>query len=190
MIWRTKTSDLHLVFSHVRWMDQFLLFIDYPGISNPLNQSFHLTMASSMMVSSAATMARSSPAQTSMVAPFTGLKSSAAFPISRKTSVNFSTLPSNGGRIQCMEVWPPEGLKKFETFSYLPPFTDEQLIKEVDYLIRNGWVPCIEFAKVSTKCILRPTYIYIVIVIELLSDLDSENVCMNITGGIYLPWAR
>ncbi|KMZ72699.1 Ribulose bisphosphate carboxylase small chain, chloroplastic [Zostera marina] len=104
-------------------------------------------MASSMMVSSAATMARSSPAQTSMVAPFTGLKSSAAFPISRKTSVNFSTLPSNGGRVQCMEVWPPEGLKKFETFSYLPPFTDEQLIKEVDYLIRNGWVPCIEFAK-------------------------------------------
>lgn len=106
-------------------------------------------MASSMIVSSAPTMTRSSPAQTNMVAPFTGLKSSAAFPISRKMNADLSALPSNGGRVSCMKVWPPEGLKKFETFSYLPTFTDEELIKEVDYLIRNGWVPCIEFAKVA-----------------------------------------
>ncbi|CAI0451353.1 unnamed protein product, partial [Linum tenue] len=42
-------------------------------------------------------------------------------------------------------VWPPLGLKKYETLSYLPPLTEEQLGKEVDYLLRSGWVPCLEF---------------------------------------------
>ena len=45
----------------------------------------------------------------------------------------------------CVQVWPPLGLKKFETLSYLPPLTIEQLSKEVDYLIRSGWIPCLEF---------------------------------------------
>ncbi|KAM7487635.1 hypothetical protein LguiB_025119 [Lonicera macranthoides] len=39
-------------------------------------------------------------------------------------------------------------MKKFETLetlSYLPPLTLEQLGKEIDYLIRMGWVPCIKF---------------------------------------------
>ncbi|MCU6128199.1 ribulose-1,5-bisphosphate carboxylase small subunit [Clostridioides difficile] len=102
-------------------------------------------MASSMMVSSAA-VARASPAQTNMVAPFNGLRSSAAFPVTRKNA-DMSALPSNGGKVRCMQVWPPEGLKKFETLSYLPPLSTEALSKEVDYLIRNGWVPCIEFSK-------------------------------------------
>ncbi|KAH7846379.1 hypothetical protein Vadar_013296 [Vaccinium darrowii] len=77
---------------------------------------------------------------------------------------------SNAGRIKCMKlvllatkqvllfsswqnkfkkvahmVWPPIGNIKFETLSYLPPLTKEQLSKEVDYLIRKGWVPCLEF---------------------------------------------
>jgi ribulose bisphosphate carboxylase small subunit len=42
-------------------------------------------------------------------------------------------------------VWPPVGKKKFETLSYLPPLTEEQLAKEVEYLIRKGWIPCLEF---------------------------------------------
>ncbi|GMN38564.1 hypothetical protein TIFTF001_007791 [Ficus carica] len=103
-------------------------------------------MASSI-VSSAATVAsvkRTAPVQASMVAPFTGLKSSAAFPINQKTN-DITTLASNGGRVQCFQVWPPRGLKKFETLSYLPDLTDEQLLKEIDYLLRKGWVPCLEF---------------------------------------------
>ncbi|KAF5750136.1 putative Ribulose bisphosphate carboxylase small chain chloroplast precursor [Tripterygium wilfordii] len=80
-----------------------------------------------------------------MVAPFTGLKSSAAFPVTRKPNNDFSSLASNGGRLQCMKVWPTVGLKKFETLSYLPPLTDEALGKEIDYLLRMGWIPCLEF---------------------------------------------
>nr|AFO67218.1 putative ribulose-1,5-bisphosphate carboxylase/oxygenase small subunit [Aralia elata] len=102
-------------------------------------------MASSVISSaSVAAVSRAAPAQASMVAPFTGLKSTAAFPVTRKVN-DITSLPSNGGRVQCMKVWPPLGLKKFETLSYLPPLTNEELAKEVDYLLRSGWVPCLEF---------------------------------------------
>jgi len=79
-----------------------------------------------------------------MVAPFQGLKSAAAFPVTRK-NVDITSFASNGGKVQCFNVWPPEGLKKFETLSYLPPLDESQLAKEVDYLLRSGWVPCLEF---------------------------------------------
>jgi ribulose-bisphosphate carboxylase small chain len=44
-----------------------------------------------------------------------------------------------------MQVWPPIGKKKFETLSYLPDLSDVELAKEVDYLLRNKWIPCVEF---------------------------------------------
>ncbi|KAJ0744711.1 putative ribulose-bisphosphate carboxylase [Helianthus annuus] len=59
-------------------------------------------------------------------------------PWSRKTV-------SNGSRIHCMKVWNPINNKKFETLSYLPPLTDESIAKEIDYMIKKGWVPCLEF---------------------------------------------
>ena len=33
----------------------------------------------------------------------------------------------------------------FETFSYLPPLSDAELLKQVQYLISNKYNPCIEF---------------------------------------------
>lgn len=62
-------------------------------------------MASSILSSAAvASVNSASPAQASMVAPFTGLKSSAGFPITRKNNVDITTLASNGGKVQCMKV--------------------------------------------------------------------------------------
>src|SRR5574338_632533 len=102
-------------------------------------------MASSTVTSAdVASVNRASPAQASMVAPFTGLKSGSAFPITRKNN-DITTLASNGGKVQCMKVWPPLGLKTFETLSYLPDLPQSQLAKEVEYLLRKGWVPCLEF---------------------------------------------
>ncbi|KAF7129539.1 hypothetical protein RHSIM_Rhsim10G0066900 [Rhododendron simsii] len=99
-------------------------------------------MAVSMM--SSATAARTAaPIQASgLMSSFTG-KSMSSFPMTGKANV--SKRSGNAGRIKCMKVWPPMGLVKFETLSYLPPLTREQLSKEVDYLIKNGWVPCLEF---------------------------------------------
>ncbi|KAL1815388.1 hypothetical protein ACET3Z_017962 [Daucus carota] len=98
-------------------------------------------MASSM-ISCAVSLA--TPTQANMVAPFTGLKSNAAFPVTKQANT-ITSLPSNGGRVQCMKVWPPINRKKFETLSYLPPLSPESLAKEIDYLLRMGWVPCLEF---------------------------------------------
>ncbi|KAG7015489.1 Ribulose bisphosphate carboxylase small chain 1, chloroplastic [Cucurbita argyrosperma subsp. argyrosperma] len=58
------------------------------------------------IVSSAAAVAsvnRASPAQASMVAPYTGLKSTAGFPVTRKNN-DITTLASNGSRVRCMKL--------------------------------------------------------------------------------------
>ena len=56
-------------------------------------------MASSMMSSPAVTTVNRS----SMVAPFTGLKSMAGFPV-RKTNYDINSIASNSERVQCMQV--------------------------------------------------------------------------------------
>ncbi|KAK7295793.1 hypothetical protein RJT34_18705 [Clitoria ternatea] len=119
----------------------------YAGMSSfsQSNEKGKREMASSMISSPAVTTVNcASPSQGSMVAPFTGLKSMAGFP-GRKASNDITSITSNGGRVQCMQVWPPIGKKKFETLSYLPQLNREQLSKEVDYLLRKGWIPCLEF---------------------------------------------
>ena len=37
----------------------------------------------------------------------------------------------------------------FETFSFLPPLDDDAIAKQVEYIIRNGWTPCLEFAEAA-----------------------------------------
>ncbi|KAI5684281.1 hypothetical protein M9H77_05509 [Catharanthus roseus] len=89
-------------------------------------------MASSMISSAAVATTRSSPTQANMVASFTGLKSATAFPVTKK-SADITSLASNGGRIQCMQAG--TDLVK----------APEQLAKEIDYLLRSRWIPCLEF---------------------------------------------
>jgi ribulose-bisphosphate carboxylase small chain len=53
---------------------------------------------------------------------------------------------SNAAVTKQMLVWEPENNKYFETLSFLPPLTDDQISKQVDYIVNNGWTPCLEFA--------------------------------------------
>lgn len=46
------------------------------------------------------------------------------------------------------QTWNPINNKKFETLSYLPPLSDESIAKEIDYMLRKGWIPCLEFDEV------------------------------------------
>ncbi|KAI5432411.1 Ribulose bisphosphate carboxylase small chain 3A [Lathyrus oleraceus] len=101
-------------------------------------------MASMISSSAVTTVSRASRVQSAAVAPFGGLKSMTGFPV-KKVNTDITSITSNGGRVKCMQVWPPIGKKKFETLSYLPPLTRDQLLKEVEYLLRKGWVPCLEF---------------------------------------------
>ncbi|KAK6132056.1 hypothetical protein DH2020_034203 [Rehmannia glutinosa] len=68
-----------------------------------------------------------------------------AFPITRKNENDITSIASNGGRVQCMKVWPTVGLKKYEALSYLPTLSQESLAKEIEYLLREKWIPCFEF---------------------------------------------
>jgi len=45
-----------------------------------------------------------------------------------------------------MMIWQPINNKMFETFSYLPPLSDDEIAEQVDYIVDNGWTPCLEFS--------------------------------------------
>lgn len=34
-----------------------------------------------------------------------------------------------------------------ETFSYLPPFSDKEVQAQIDYIIKNNWIPGIEYTE-------------------------------------------
>ncbi|XP_024403868.1 ribulose bisphosphate carboxylase small subunit, chloroplastic [Physcomitrium patens] len=101
--------------------------------------------ASSAVAPAAAFVAASSSgvstSEATSVKAFSGLKSTTLF------SGNARKLSSvqNGSRVQCMQVWNPIGMTKFETFSYLPPLSDDAIAKQVEYMIQQKLIPCLEF---------------------------------------------
>jgi ribulose-bisphosphate carboxylase small chain len=46
-----------------------------------------------------------------------------------------------------MKTLPKE--RRYETFSYLPPLTDAQIARQIQYTIDQGFHPCIEFNETS-----------------------------------------
>lgn len=50
-----------------------------------------------------------------------------------------------------VQTWNPIDNKKFETLSYLPPLCDDSIAKEIDYMMKKGWVPCLEFDVVRLR---------------------------------------
>ncbi|XP_074359708.1 ribulose bisphosphate carboxylase small subunit, chloroplastic-like [Apium graveolens] len=51
----------------------------------------------------------------------------------------------NGSKTHCLKTWNPIDNNKFETLSYLPPLTDDSIAREIDYMMKKGWIPCLEF---------------------------------------------
>lgn len=81
---------------------------------------------------------------------YLGLKSDRSKLFTAKDSVAWTRKTvSNGSRTHCMKTWNPIENKKFETLSYLPPLSDESIAKEVDYMLKKGWIPCLEFDAVG-----------------------------------------
>ncbi|CAI9787458.1 unnamed protein product [Fraxinus pennsylvanica] len=79
-----------------------------------------------------------------------GLISNCSKIFPQKDSVSWSKKTvSNGSKTHCMKTWNPINNKKFETLSYLPPLSDESIAKEIDYMIKKGWIPCLEFDEVG-----------------------------------------
>lgn len=42
-----------------------------------------------------------------------------------------------------MKTLPKE--RRYETFSYLPPLSDAQIARQIQYTIDQGYIPCVEF---------------------------------------------
>uniref|UniRef100_A0A0D6R8I3 Ribulose bisphosphate carboxylase small subunit, chloroplastic n=1 Tax=Araucaria cunninghamii TaxID=56994 RepID=A0A0D6R8I3_ARACU len=53
---------------------------------------------------------------------------------------------SNAKSSKQMLVWEPTNNKFFETLSYLPPLSTDQIARQIDYIVSNGWTPCLEFS--------------------------------------------
>ena len=46
-----------------------------------------------------------------------------------------------------MQTLPKE--RRYETLSYLPPLTDSQIAKQVQYILDQGFIPAVEFSESS-----------------------------------------
>uniref|UniRef100_A0A7I3Z3V7 Ribulose-bisphosphate carboxylase n=1 Tax=Physcomitrium patens TaxID=3218 RepID=A0A7I3Z3V7_PHYPA len=73
----------------------------------------------------------SSTSRSTSTKAFAGLKSATLCASKAQTLSSVQ----NGSRVQCMQVWNPIGQTKFETFSYLPPLSDDAIAKQVEYMI-------------------------------------------------------
>ena len=47
---------------------------------------------------------------------------------------------------QSMQAYSPFNGKKYETLSYLPQLSNDDIRKQIEYMVRNGWTPCLEFS--------------------------------------------
>lgn len=63
-----------------------------------------------------------------------------------RASLSRNVTCSAVGSVEEKMTWNPINNKYFETFSYLQPLTDTQIKSQIDYLLRNNYIPCIEFA--------------------------------------------
>merc|ERR1712146_794286 len=44
------------------------------------------------------------------------------------------------------QAYSPYNGKKYETLSYLPQLSDGDIRRQIDYMIKNKWTPCLEIA--------------------------------------------
>ncbi|MEQ9236261.1 ribulose bisphosphate carboxylase small subunit [Coleofasciculus sp. E2-BRE-01] len=46
-----------------------------------------------------------------------------------------------------MQTLPKE--RRYETLSYLPPLSDQQIVRQIEYILDQGYIPAIEFSETS-----------------------------------------
>jgi len=48
--------------------------------------------------------------------------------------------------VRSMQAYSPYNGKKYETLSYLPTMSNDEIMKQISYMIRNNWTPGLEFS--------------------------------------------
>merc|ERR1712023_136253 len=54
-----------------------------------------------------------------------------------------------------MQAYSPYNGKKYETLSYLPQLSNDDIRKQIDYMIRNSWTPSLEFSDDGDVYLIR-----------------------------------
>merc|ERR1712023_419265 len=67
------------------------------------------------------------------------LKMAALARSSAKASVAAVAVKATNGSAAAMQVWKPK--KQYENLSFLPELTDDEIMKQIDYMISNGMTP-------------------------------------------------
>jgi ribulose-bisphosphate carboxylase small chain len=68
--------------------------------------------------------------------------------------------------------------RRFETFSYLPPLSDEQIRQQVSYIVAKGWQPVIEHSEPDHA---TRTYWYLW-KLPLFGETDVERILAEIVA--------
>jgi len=82
---------------------------------------------------------------------------------------------------------PLSARRQFETFSYLPPLTADQISRQVDYIVENGWTPCLEFAEERQAYVSSESTVRFGAVSAVSSVVEEGNVCgggKNVWGTV------
>ncbi len=82
-----------------------------------------------------------------------------------------------------MQTLPKE--RRYETLSYLPPLSDAQIAKQIQYILNQGYIPAIEFNEIS-----EPTEFYWTLWKLPLFGAKStqKDAVLNSTAAISVLW--
>merc|ERR1712217_611449 len=67
-------------------------------------------------------------------------------PLAKMRSPTVAHAEANVHSIANIQAYSPFNNKKFETLSYLPQLSNDEIKKQIDFIIKNHWTPCLEMS--------------------------------------------
>lgn len=93
----------------------------------------------------ASNMAAMQPAQGQFLKPERALPPTVAH-AARLTPSMKGVPEANLQALAQIQAYSPFNAKKYETLSYLPQLTNDEIKKQIDFIIKNHWTPCLEMS--------------------------------------------
>merc|ERR1719277_1917123 len=81
------------------------------------------------------------PAQGQFLQPLDKMHSST---VAHAATLRSSMIPAQP--LAQIQAYSPFNNKKYETLSYLPQLTNDAIKKQIDFIIKNHWTPCLEMS--------------------------------------------
>merc|ERR1711879_561289 len=77
-----------------------------------------------------------------------GVAALLSLPSSRYTEESAISMAATPSLVKqgAMQAYTPFNGKKYETLSYLPQLQNEDIRKQIEFMIRNNWTPCLEIS--------------------------------------------